>query len=148
VQPRVPILIGGFGRRVIGIAARHADIAQFTGLVDLPDGSMSIADFALDAVVERAAWLAAAAGERDDAIERSALVQLVRVGGDVPSSADLARQFDVDEAVVADSPFVLAGSLDQLVDKLERIRAATGISHYVIRDADAFAPVAAALRGN
>jgi hypothetical protein len=34
-----------------------------------------------------------------------------------------------------------------LIDKLERIRERTGISHYVIRDAEAFAPVVAALAG-
>lgn len=147
VQERVPILIGGFGRRVIGIAAQHADTFQFTGLSDLPDGTMVVSGFAIDAVAERARWLAEAAGERDDRIERSALVQLVHVGDDAPTHAEIAERFGVDEATVVDSPFALAGSVEQLVDQLERIRERTGISHYTIRDADAFAPVRDLLAG-
>jgi len=147
VQARVPILIGGFGRRVIGIAARHADILQFTGLGDRPDGTMEVTGFALDAVAERAGWLTEAAGDRDAEIERSSLVQFVHVGDDAPPARDIAERFDVDESVVADSPFVLAGTVEQLVDKLERIRERTGISHYVVRDPDAIAPIVAALSG-
>jgi probable F420-dependent oxidoreductase len=147
VQDRVPMLIGGFGRRVIGIAAQHADIFQFTGLTDRPDGTMEVTGFELDVVAERASWLAEAAGDRDDAIERSSLVQAVHVGDAVPAPSELAARFELDESLVPDSPFVLAGTVEQLIDKLERIRERTGISHYVIRDAEAFAPVVAALAG-
>lgn len=147
VQERVPILIGGFGRRVIGIAARHADIFQFTGLTDRPDGTMEVTGFELAVVAERARLLAEAAGDRDALIERSSLVQVVHVGGEVPSVSELASRFELDEAVVPDSPFILAGTVEQLVDKLERVRERTGISHYVIRDAEGFAPVVTALAG-
>lgn len=147
-QARVPILVGGFGKRVIAIAAQHADIMQFTGLTDLPDGSMVASGFALDVVAERAAWLTERAGGRDADIERSALVQVVHVGDDAPPVTDIAEQFEVDAAAVVDSPFVLAGTVAQLVDQLERVRERTGISHYTIRDADAFAPVREALAGH
>ena len=147
VQDRVPILVGGFGRRVITIAGRFADIFQFTGLSDAPDGSLAAGGFALDQVERRADWLTEAAGERDDAIERSALVQVVAVGDAAPSDQEIATRFDVDVATVKESPFVLAGSVQQVVDKLERIRAATGISHYVVRQPDAFAPVRDILGG-
>ena len=146
-QERVPFLIGGFGRRVIGIAARFADVVQFTGLTDKPDGSLEAGGFAIDAVAERARWLSEMASDRDPDIERSALVQLVAVGDSVPSDEETGREYELDAATVADSPFVLAGSVERLVDKLERIRERTGISHYVIRDPDAFAPVVDALAG-
>ena len=42
---------------------------------------------------------------------------------------------------------MLVGSVEQVVDKLERLRADLGISHYVVRDAEQFAPVVAALAG-
>ena len=147
VAERVPLLVGGFGRRVLGIAAEHADIVQFTGLHDKPDGTMEITGFALDTVAERAAWLAEAAGDRDAAIERSSLVQHVEVGDSVTPLAEVAARFELDEALLADSPFVLSGSVEQVVDKLERVRERTGISHYVIRDPDTFAPVVATLAG-
>jgi len=49
--------------------------------------------------------------------------------------------------VIEHTPFVLTGSLDQVVDKIERQRETLGISHYVVRDRDGFAPVVAALAG-
>ena len=147
VQQHVPFLIGGFGRRVVSIAARFADIFQFTGLSDNPDGTVAAGGFSLDQVAERARWLTDDAGERDVEIERSSLVQMVAVGDETPSVDEIAERFDVAAEIVGDSPFVLAGSLQQLVDKLERIRAATGISHYVIREPDLFAPVVDALAG-
>lgn len=146
-QQRVPILVGGHGRRVVSLAAVYADIFQFADLVTAADGSMSGGGFAIEAVAQRAEWLAAAAGPRSDDIERSSLVQAVAVGDDVPSVAELAKRFELDESVFADTPFVLVGSVEQLVDKVERLRERFGISHYVIRDAEAFAPVVAMLSG-
>ena len=141
----VPILIGGFGRRVVSIASRHADIFQFTGLVHAPDGSPTAGGFALADVEQRAAWLTEAADGRE--IERSALVQACFVGDDAPSASDLAERFELDATVVADTPFALSGSVDQIVDKLERLRERTGISHYVVREPETFAPIVDALAG-
>jgi probable F420-dependent oxidoreductase len=146
-QPHVPFLIGGNGRRMVGIAGRHADICQFTGLVHDDEGKPTARGFALDLVVERARWLDEAAGDRNDEIERSSLVQMTHVGDDAPSGAELAERFDVDESVLRDTPFVLAGTVEQVVDQLERVRQQTGISHYVVREPESFAPVVEALRG-
>jgi probable F420-dependent oxidoreductase len=148
VQERVPFLIGGHGRRVIGVAARHADIFQFTGLSDLPGGQLSAGGFGLDAIRQRAHWLTDAAGDRNGDIERSALVQAVDIADDAGDRIDAAAErFDVTRQVSEETPFALVGSLQQVADKIERLRADVGISHYVIRDADAFAPVVAMLAG-
>ncbi len=148
VQERVPILVGGHGRRVVEAAARHADIFQFTGLTQDADGSLRGGGFHTTAVAERARWLADAAGERDGAIERSALAQATHVGDDAEQQlAELAGRFELPEEVLRASPFVLVGSVEQLVDELGRRREELGISHYVVRDAEGFAPVVAALAG-
>lgn len=159
LQPHVPLLIGGHGQRVVGIAARHADIFQFTGLTHAVDedgrGRPTAGGFAIDALRERARWLAdaaGAAGDRADEIERSALVQHVEVtGNDSPPVAarleELADRFHLPAEVLADTPFVLVGSPGQIVDKLERLRADLGLTHYVVRDAEGFAPIVAALAG-
>jgi probable F420-dependent oxidoreductase len=148
VRPaRVPFLIGGHGRRVVGLAARHADIFQFTGLTFGADDKPDLTGFALDALVERARWLAEAAGDRDGDIERSALVQVIGIGPGAPSAEDTAARFSVDVEMVRETPFVLQGSVAEVVDKLERLREVLGISHYVVRDPEVFAPVVEALSG-
>jgi probable F420-dependent oxidoreductase len=144
-QERVPFLIGGHGRRVVGLAARYADIFQFTGLTHGPRGEIDIVGFALDALVERARWLTEAADGRD--IERSALVQFLGIGPDAADEAEVAARFSVDVQLLRDTPFLLLGSVEQVVDKLERLRERLGISHYVVRDPEPFAPVVAQLSG-
>jgi len=147
-QQHVPLLIGGHGRRVVGIAGRHADIFQFTGLTHDEAGRLAPGGFAIDQVRQRATWLAEAAGDRDDQIERSALVQLTHVGADAADEVDdTAERFGVSVELIRETPFLLMGSLEEIVDKLERLRQDVGISHVVVRDAEGFAPVVAALAG-
>jgi probable F420-dependent oxidoreductase len=147
-QARVPFLIGGHGRRVVGLAGRFADVFQFTGLTHGPGGVPQPGGFDEAAVATRARWLEEAAGDRVDAIERSALVQALAVGeGAASAAAEASASLGLSAEEVAGSPFVLFGSVEQLVDELERRRERLGISHVVVRDAEAFAPVVAALRG-
>jgi len=144
-QDRIPLLIGGHGRRVVDIAARFADIFQFTGLTHGEGGKISCTGFPMEHIAVRARWLDDAAGDRD--IERSALVQFTSIGPDATSPEELTTTFGLDAGVFADTPFVLSGSLEQIIDKLERTRADVGISHYVVRDPEGFAPVVSALAG-
>lgn len=147
-QAHVPFLIGGHGRRVVALAGQFADIFQFTGLTHGEGGVPAPGGFALDDLRQRAAWLADAAGDRDAAIERSALVQVLHVGAGADEQiAELVSRFGATPELLAETPFVLVGSVEQIVDKLERLRADLLISHYVVRDAEQFAPVAAALAG-
>lgn len=148
LQERVPLLIGGHGRRVVGIAARHADIFQYTGLTHGEGGVPSPGGFDLDAVLLRHAWLEADAGDRADDIERSVLVQVTHVGEDVETRLDeLSSRFGLSRDTIAETPFVVVGSTEQVIDELERLRERIGVSHVVVRDAEGFAPVVAALAG-
>lgn len=65
----------------------------------------------------------------------------------MPGAEDLAAEFEVDPDTVEETPFLLVGTVGQVVDKVERLRERLGISHYVIRDPEAFAPVGDALTG-
>jgi len=145
VQEHVPILLGGHGRRVVALAGRFADIYQFTGLTHAADGTIGIDGFDIAELDARARWLAEAAGERDHLIERSALVQALAVGDTAATADEWPERFGLPAGTLAESPFVLAGSVEQIVDKLDRLRQRLGITHYVVRDPDAFAPVVAAL---
>ncbi|MDX2381828.1 MAG: TIGR03621 family F420-dependent LLM class oxidoreductase [Acidimicrobiia bacterium] len=147
VQTHVPILIGGHGRRVVSVAAEHADVFQFTGLVHHPvTGAPSGAGFAIAHVERRRDWLRDAAGGRTDHIELSALVQATHVGEGWEDAAEkFAVAIAADRDVVDETPFALIGSPDSIVDKLHRLRERLGISHFVVRDPEGFAPIVAKL---
>ena len=126
VQAHVPFLIGGHGRRVVGLAARFADIFQFTGLTHGEGGVPSAGGLRRSPIVEHVhRWLVEAAGDRLDDIERSALVQVTHVGRDADEQRRRARRpaSTCDRQRSTRRPFVLAGSVEQVVDKVERLRA-------------------------
>jgi probable F420-dependent oxidoreductase len=148
VQAHVPVLVGGHGRRLIGVAARFADIFQFTGLTHSDEGTPQPRGFSLETVARRARWLAEAAGDRDAAIERSVLVQRSVIGDGSDAALDQsARRLNLSRDVVASTPFLLFGAVNQLVEKLQSLRESLGISHYVVREPESFAPIVAALAG-
>ena len=148
-QDRVPILIGGHGRRVVSTAARRADIFQFTGLTHEPvTGEPSAGGFTRAAVAERHRWLQAAAPDRHHELELSTLVQETTVGAKAPEArAAAAARLGVEPAVVDECPFLLFGSETEVVEKLLALREEFGIHHVVSRRPDDLAAVVAELAG-
>ena len=147
VQPHIPFLVGGHGKRVVTLAGQHADIFQFTGLTHAKDGTPSGGGFAIDEVRLRADWLREAAGERNSEIERSVLVQRTAIGTAAVAEMRADPRLGQYESIIDDTPFMLLGSVEQVVDKLERLRADLGVSHFVVRDPEGFAPIVHALAG-
>ncbi|MEM9203793.1 MAG: TIGR03621 family F420-dependent LLM class oxidoreductase [Actinomycetota bacterium] len=142
VQERVPMLIGGHGRRVVTLAGQLADRFQFTGLTFDQAGNLSPAGFAPGQLDIRRDWLVEAAGDRIDDIERSALVQRLSIGNDTDElRAETAERWSMSTDDLDNCPFALIGSVEQVIDKIGRIRERLGITHYVMRDTEQFAPV-------
>jgi probable F420-dependent oxidoreductase len=151
-QDRVPLLVGGHGRRVVSLAAETADVFQFTGLGHDPaTGQPSVAGFAVAELAERHRWLRQAAGDRFPHLELSALVQRSLITDnqeDLSTAAgELADRLGPHAGLADETPFLLLGSVSAVVDKLHRLRDELGIHHYVVRDPDNFAPVVSALNG-
>lgn len=149
-QERVPILVGGHGRRVVSIAARLADIFQFTGLThDVVTGQPSAGGFDRAAVAERHGWLMVAAGDRYPQLEVSTLVQQTHIGpGADDARREAANRLKADPSLVDETPFALIGSEAQVIEKLHSLREDFGIHHVVSRDPDDLAPIVAALAGH
>jgi hypothetical protein len=92
--------------------------------------------------------LTEAADKRDEVIERSLLLQSTAIGNDPESAIDRAvGRLGVERSVVASTPFLLFGSVSQVIDRLQTLRQQLGISHVVVRDAAGFAPIVSALAG-
>ncbi|GAA3953184.1 TIGR03621 family F420-dependent LLM class oxidoreductase [Actinomadura viridis] len=146
-RPHPPILIGGGGPAMLRLAAAEADIVNLT-MRTLPDGSgPDPADGGAEAFVRKIGLLREAAGPRFADIELGTSVLRIGDGEASPgvawSAADTSRQ--------ADTPQVLAGSVEDMADKLRRWRDEHGLSYFVLHhetDFEAFAPVVAKLAGS
>lgn len=154
VQASIPLLIGGAGRRVHAIAARHAGAVGFTGLGRvLDDGQRAEpARFASRHVDADVAALAAAAADRSAPLELQALVQAVVVTDDAVGVAAQIAANHMPSLAPEDllkSPYMMVGSVEALVDKLLEHRERWGFTHYTVRREalDQIQPVIAALAG-
>lgn len=148
-KPHPPLLIGGGGRRVLRLAARQADIVGVN--FSLAEGVVNPAVAATGsaaATAEKIAWIREAAGARSDSLELNITVFVSAVTDDRQSVAErVAPGFGLSPEDVLGSPHVLIGSVDQIVDDLQRRREEFGFS-YVVFSGDVFeqmAPVVARL---
>ena len=145
---RPTLFIGGNGDRVLRLAGEVADIVGFTGLgATQPDGQRHAIEWRLDQIDAKVAIVRSAAGDRLDQLELNALVQYVEITNDrVASAAAVAGRLDVDPAIVLDTPYMLIGTVAEIVEQLHRARERFGFSYFVTRDPAQTAPVIAALR--
>ncbi|HEX4821148.1 MAG TPA: LLM class F420-dependent oxidoreductase [Acidimicrobiales bacterium] len=150
-QPRPPILIGGGGRKVLSLAARHADIVGLNidlrrGVIDTGAGPN-----ATDAATEQKLdWIRDAAGPRFESLELHVRVHLAAVTDDRATMADaLGPAFGLTPEQALRSPHALAGTVDEIADDLVERRDRWGIS-YIGVGLDALhelAPVVARMAG-
>ena len=154
-QPHPPFLIGGGGQRVLRLAGREAQIVGLAPRIGQTTGGFRSCTFA--ATREKIGWIRDAAGPRFGEIElntypafrpasvtndprKAAEELLTRLNERAPSG------LTVDELL--DSPHVLIGTVDGLVEKFTRLRDELGISYIMVGSGmDDFAPVVARLAG-
>ena len=136
-QPRPPILVAASKRRLLELAAREADIIA----LGIPPTETEAG------VAERIGWIRAAAGSRFDQLEIN--LNLMAVGEQVPRY--VATQMGLTAAGLAQAGAVaaLTGTVDQMVDGLQRRRESLGISYIAVGDEmmEGLAPVVERLAG-
>jgi probable F420-dependent oxidoreductase len=136
-RPHPPILIGGGGKRVLSVAAQFADIV---GINPSQSPGVTFASEMLDQTAERVerklGWVraaAAAASREMDEIEvqiRLLTSYISDSSSDVESWLNqLASGLDVNPAVLARSPALLLGNVEQCVETLQERRERFGISY-------------------
>ena len=150
-SPCPPILIGGGGPRVLGIAAREADIVGVNGtLAAGVFGPEAFATMTSAAVADKVAVVAAEAGERIDHIEMNIRTFFNSVTDDRARTVDsISRAIHVDPEVLDASPYALIGSTAKIVEDLRVLRETYGFSYVIVGvdEIDTFAPVVAELAG-
>ena len=156
VQSPVPLVIGGGGRRMLRLAARHADIVGVNA--NLRSGEIgidAINDVMPDRFDEKLGWVRDAAGDRFEDLELNVLVAAVQFtdGGSATTAAIEATAAMFDKAVeeVADSPLLLIGTPAEMAETLRQRRQRWGFSYIVLQtencDLAAFAEVISELDG-
>ncbi|HEY4028429.1 MAG TPA: TIGR03621 family F420-dependent LLM class oxidoreductase, partial [Candidatus Dormibacteraeota bacterium] len=121
-RPRPPLLVAGTGDRVLRLAARHADIVGYGGVLQAkgePPGTFRIATAA--EMDERVRFFRGAAGDRAGDVEANLLVQHVAVTDDRRGAAErflgeYGPGLTVEE--VLEAPVLLIGTVDQIAKQL------------------------------
>ncbi|KAB7833127.1 TIGR03621 family F420-dependent LLM class oxidoreductase [Streptomyces mobaraensis] len=150
-QPRVPVVIGGSGDRVMRAAARHATTMSFTGGGIGPGGVPQL--LAPAALEERVALYRRFEAERPAELapaELNFLVQIVTVDGD-PFAKKGDLMGDVSHFTEEDlltHPSLLSGSVTEIAARLHAHQARYGFSYFTILEPymEEFAPVLEHLR--
>ncbi|WAL68424.1 TIGR03621 family F420-dependent LLM class oxidoreductase [Amycolatopsis cynarae] len=123
---RVPVMIAGQGDRVLGMAARHADIVAIAGARTTPSGAVAPLTDRLEVVRE-------AAGDRFGQLELSLLISVVHLDGEELDLSMTRRFYPAlsDEELLA-LPGVLHGSAQQIAETLHEYRETYGITYLTV----------------
>ena len=151
-RPHPPFIIGGGAPKILGLAAREAAVVGVNanlrgGVAISDDAARSMTGAATD---QKIAWLRDAAGARFDDLEIQSFVGFTTFTDDRTSLAEvMAGAFGVSPADALETPVVLAGTLDEMIDDLHARRERWDMS-YVVVGVDVmeqFAPAVAKLAG-
>jgi probable F420-dependent oxidoreductase len=141
----LPLMVGGNGDRMLAVAARGAQIVQFTGFTAPPGADYSY--FTAIGLADRVAHVRAAAGERFGELQLSLLIQRAVVTTDPRAAAaeSIGEFLPVDQALA--SPYLLFGSVDAICDRIVELRERFGVTYLTVFDGrnDGFDEVVARL---
>jgi probable F420-dependent oxidoreductase len=150
VQQRLPIMVAGNGASLLGHAGAHADIIGLQGLGKTrEDGHRHRVKWDpahLDMQVEQIRIGA----ESPRIPELNALVQFAEVTGDRDEKyAEIATRIEgLTLEHAAQTPYLLVGTVDEIVHQIIGHRERWGITYFGVRTLDEFGPVIAALRAH
>ncbi len=152
-RPHPPLFIGGGGKKLLTLAAREADIIGVEGRLIDDKGTYDAFEHSEAALGHKVELLREAAGARFAAIELNYGFAAVIVTEDRQAVAEQRARKRAATGVTAeqilDDPYLLIGTIEQMVDTLQRRREQYGISYLQVffQDIDVFAPVVARLAG-
>ncbi len=158
-RPHPPFFVGGGGRRVLGLAARQAQIVGLAPRLmpgDQAEPKPDPRSITIAATEEKIGWVRAAAGDRIDRLELNCyptggpIVITNRARAEATERADRLRHLtgvDITADEVLDSPHIFIGSVAQLADKFVMLRERLGISSFMVGDVRRMAPVVERLAG-
>ncbi|MEU9111315.1 LLM class F420-dependent oxidoreductase [Streptomyces sp. NPDC048483] len=144
-----PLLIGGWGDRLLRLAAAHADIIAFTGgWANTTGDVLHVAGIAQ--TEERVAYVRGLLGDRADAVELNIMVQQVIPPAERAAVPDRFEPLLPTDAAHSpeELPSVLIGTPTEMAQQLKERRERYGFTYFTVMEynMENFAPVIAALR--
>ncbi|MBB5916918.1 putative F420-dependent oxidoreductase [Nocardia transvalensis] len=143
-----PLLIAGWGDRLLRVAAEHADIIGVTGGTAADSGHIALAG--PEATAQRLDYARGLLGERAGRVEFNILLQVVAPAAERARileryAANLPEGTGDD---LEDIPVVVIGSPAEMADQLRERRKRYGISYFTVLEPnmEKFAPVLEQLR--
>ncbi|GHK04111.1 LLM class F420-dependent oxidoreductase [Streptomyces sp. NPDC003753] len=151
-RPRVPLLIGANGDRMLKLTAEHADIAAFTGARSVPGSTTGqLEPITAEQLDERVGLYRRLAADRGEPAELNVLVQRVVVTEDREAAVRplLEHLPNLTSEQALELPIFLIGTLEQIVEQVRAQRERYGFTYLTVLEPsmEAFAPVIEALRG-
>ncbi|MFI1801318.1 TIGR03621 family F420-dependent LLM class oxidoreductase [Streptomyces sp. NPDC020379] len=146
--PRPPLLLGGNGKRMLRLAARHAEIAAFTGVATTAAGESRLLSPAV--IEERMGVYHEFAAGRETPAELNYLSPIVAVGADRRAMARKVGENapELTEGELLEHPTLLAGSVKDIADQVRGHRERFGFTYFTVLEPvmEAFAAVMEELR--
>ncbi|MEU4898403.1 TIGR03621 family F420-dependent LLM class oxidoreductase [Streptomyces sp. NPDC044780] len=149
-RPGPPLFLGGNSDRLLGLAARHADIVGFSALTKGP-APQGFRILSAEVMAERVAFFRSAAGARAAEVELNILVRDVVITDDRDGEArrwhERTPDLSLEEFLAA--PAVLLGSVDEIAAQVCSWRDRFGFRYLTVHEPwlETFAPVIEALSG-
>ena len=159
-RPHPPLFVGGGGRRILTLAARHAQIVGLAPRLMPGDQTEPRPDprsLTVDAAREKIGWVRAAAGDRFDRLELNCyptggpVVITNHARAEAARHAERLRQLtglEITTEEVLESPHIFIGSVGDLAEKFVMLRERLGISSFMVGDVEQMAPVVERLAGS
>lgn len=153
-KPHPPLMIGGGRKHILRLAGREADIVGVhanLGAGGLHPGLMKGA--MQESFTDKLEWVREGAGERFDDLELQIRVLVASITETSAKSREFAERFGGGSGLspdeVLEASVLLVGTVDEIVERIQRRRETWGVSYYVVNQdkMESFAPVVAKLAG-
>ena len=130
-----PVIIGGGGPRMLGVAAEHADIVAITANLRAGEvGADAISDSMPEAYDAKLARVGEVLGDRLDDTEINSLAMNTTITDDRDGALEFfAGMFGAPKEHVAQTPALIVGSVDEIVETLQQRRDRWGFNYVVVQ---------------
>ena len=131
----VPVLIGGNSALLQGVSARHGDIVGLTGFGQRNGGAApaDLSTFGSSAAAGQIATIRRCAAEHGRSPRLQALAQWAQVTPNRRWAAEsVATELGVLPEVALDSPYVLLGTVQEILDQIRQHKERLGIERWTV----------------